>query len=471
MPDSVNHVSMGFMILCCLLGIFLPLPTFRAYYNGGSLNAFSGCNMIAINCLLCLQYIVNAIIWPTQNINNWWNGTGLCDIQAALKYPVTQALAISLWRFMSTLASVVSERQFELSHAEKRRRFLTEALWCWLLPVVQIFLSYLIRKGRYTILPVIGCEDLLDDSWLKFLIITIWCPIAMLLTSYSASQFFHPAGFFQERGKCGDSMKCELTVLFLVCIIVRVLKHRRNISGLIVSGGSGIRDRQFNRMAILSLGILLFYIPVQGMFFINAISSGITRYNLFDNYSKGWTQPNKATLADYGSEKAQYIGYTSAVWNIMFFLFTGFERESRIESRKMAIALGLARFWPSLAQPLPPRCRTAPSERSWLKTNRLTSWLFNPVTLRLDPCGNLFAWLATSPRLDQWTAGKVGTFFRWIEQSMNSISMWFRRYCNLNWYFRHSITQLSSHDSRRRYRAVSLLQPLALSTITNEAPF
>ena len=432
-PDLVNHVNRVWMCIFCVLGIILPLPTFRAYYNRSSPTTFPGCNIIALNGLLCLQYLINANIWPTQEINNWWNGTGLCDIQAPLKYPISLSLALSLWRLMNALATAVRNLpQYELSKAEKRNRLLKEALYCWLVPLLQIPLSYLVRKGRFTVIPVVGCADLLDDSWLKFLIITVWCPLAMLLTSYSAGKFSNPTHFLQECEMCVYYMNCELTVLSQGCIVVRVLKHRRNINGILMSNGSKLRDRMFLRMAIISIVVLLSYIPVQGGFFLNEISTGVTRYSLFDNYSNGWNQPDMVTLADYGGQMSQYIGWTSAAWNLVFFCFSGFERESVIETRKMLAALGFGKFWPSLTQSLQPRCGTASSNRTLLQSNCLTSWMFDPVTLRFDPFGNFLTWLATSPRLDK--------FMQWVEGAMASTSKLFRICLQWNWSSRRSIS-------------------------------
>jgi pheromone a factor receptor len=433
MPDLVNHVNRVLMCIFCFLGIILPLPTFRAYYNRSAPTTFPGCNMIALNCLLCLQYLINANIWPTQNINNWWDGTGLCDIQAPLKYPITLSVALSLWRFMNALATAVNgQLQSELSKAEMRNRLLKEALYCWLVPLLQIPLSYLVRKGRFTVVPVVGCADLLDDSWLKFLIITVWCPLVMLLTSYSAGKFSNPMHFLQEYEMCVYYMNCELTVLSQGCIVVRVLKHRRNINGILMSNGSKLRDRMFLRMAIISIVVLLSYIPVQGGFFLNEISSGVTRYSLFDNYSNGWNRPDMVTLADYGGQMSQYIGWTSVAWNLVFFCFSGFERESVVETRKMLAALGFGKFWPSLTQSLQPRCGTASSNRNLLQSNCLTSWMFDPVTLRFDPFGNFLTWLATSPGLDK--------FMQWVEGAMASTSKWFRRCLQWNWSNRRSIS-------------------------------
>jgi len=235
-------------------------------------------------------------------------------------------------------------------------------------------------------------------------------------------------------------MNCELTVLSQVRVVVRVLKHRRDISGILVSNGSKIRDRMFLRMVTISIVVLLSYIPVQGAFFLNAISSGVTRYSLFDNYSDGWNRPDKVTLADYGGQMSQYIGWTSAAWNLVFFLFFGFQRESVIETRKMLATLGFGKFWPSLTRPLQPRCGTASSNRTLLQSNRLTSWMFDPVALRFDPFGNLLTWLATSPRLDKWAAGTPGKFMQWAEGAMASTSKWFRRCLQWNWSSRRSIS-------------------------------
>ena len=137
---------------------------------------------------------------------------------------------------------------------------------------------------------------------------------------------------------------------------------------------------------------------------------------------------------------SQYIGWTSAAWNLVFFFFFGFQHESVIETRKMLATLGFGKFWPSLTRPLQPRCGTASSNRTLLQSNRLTSWMFDPVTLRFDPFGNLLTWLATSPRLDKWAAGTPGKFIQWAEGAMASTSKWFRRCLQWNWSSRRSIS-------------------------------
>jgi hypothetical protein len=59
--------------------------------------------------------------------------------------------------------------------------------------------------------------------------------------------------------------------------------------------------------------------------------------------------------------------------------------------------------------------------------NRLTSWLFEPETQRIDPCRSLFVfWAEKRRRPEKWVVDKVAKSYKWAEQSVVSISNWFR---------------------------------------------
>lgn len=185
--NASNAIALPFFALVGLLITYLPLRSFWSHRNVPLISIVIG------NGIYNLWSFLNPIIWPNDNQALWWPGYGLCDIQALLSYPVGIALAASLCALSRRLAGALDTENASIhqTKASRRRKTITDVVFCWGIPVLQLALHYVIQSGRYQIYPVYGCADVLDNSWPTIVIIMIWLPFFTFLNMYYAGKFLY----------------------------------------------------------------------------------------------------------------------------------------------------------------------------------------------------------------------------------------------------------------------------------------
>lgn len=181
--DPINAVMLPTFAFLAIVVTYLPLSAFY------SMNVFAPCMIVIVLDLTNFMSFINAIIWPNDNWDSWWAGYGLCDIEGTLRYPVTLAFACALCCFSKSMAEALDIDKASLyqSLAMKRRKLLSDALFCCAAPVLQLALHYVVQSGRYGIVPVFGCADQIDNSWPTIVILVLPAPIFTLLNTYYAS--------------------------------------------------------------------------------------------------------------------------------------------------------------------------------------------------------------------------------------------------------------------------------------------
>lgn len=158
LPNAIAIAAAGFL---SILFAYLPARSFWARRNIPALS------IVVSTTLATLFYTANAVIWHNDDQAIWWTGFGLCDVEAALKYPLTTGFTASLcflsWRLASCLDT--SKGFIRTTKAQERRKILIDLGLCWTVPVLQLGLQYVVQNGRYSISPVFGCAFDLDQSW------------------------------------------------------------------------------------------------------------------------------------------------------------------------------------------------------------------------------------------------------------------------------------------------------------------
>ncbi|KAI4241281.1 MAG: hypothetical protein LQ352_007479 [Teloschistes flavicans] len=101
-----------------LITLFLDLPPLVWHIKNRNLAA---CNLIAWTILFNLGSLVNALIWPTDDIQNWFHGLVLCDIEVKLQLAATFGISGSLACIMRSLARVLDTERTVLAMTEKQR--------------------------------------------------------------------------------------------------------------------------------------------------------------------------------------------------------------------------------------------------------------------------------------------------------------------------------------------------------------
>ncbi|KAK4069941.1 uncharacterized protein Triagg1_6736 [Trichoderma aggressivum f. europaeum] len=113
-----------------------------------------------------LRNIVNALIWRNDDVESWWPGYGLCDVDAFLHNFCISIFATCLLAIMRNLAiQVGSLRANPPSRREKRRRNIIQALIIFPLPLMQVAWTYPLAQQRYYVGTLVGCYWPNASAW------------------------------------------------------------------------------------------------------------------------------------------------------------------------------------------------------------------------------------------------------------------------------------------------------------------
>ena len=88
---KANEANRIAMIIALIISVFLTYLPLRSFWRVKNIAAINICIILLI---LEVWQIINAFIWPNDDVSTWWNGVGICDIQGPLRYPITLALSL-----------------------------------------------------------------------------------------------------------------------------------------------------------------------------------------------------------------------------------------------------------------------------------------------------------------------------------------------------------------------------------------
>ncbi|PVH82248.1 fungal pheromone STE3G-protein-coupled receptor, partial [Cadophora sp. DSE1049] len=318
MPDEVanpgNAIALPLFAALALLITYLPLRSFYRVKN------IAACSMMAVIIIINLMALINGILWPSDDWTKWWMGYGLCDIEVILRFPITMALATSLCCLTKGLADALDTEHavFNPSKAQRRRKVIGDVMFCWFVPVMMMALHYIVQAGRYMIIPVWGCADQLDNSWPMLVIIIMWCPMFTLLNVYYGALMFF-----------------------------RLYRHRKTISAALTSTGSGLAPRKFIKLVLISVLLIVIYLPIQTLFVFYAIPSKFVPYS-WSRVHNPATWPLILFLHTGMQPSLQWAGWAGVASSAFMFAFFGFNDDAVDTYRAALVKCGAGKIWPSL---------------------------------------------------------------------------------------------------------------------------
>jgi pheromone a factor receptor len=126
--------------------------------------------------------ILNALIWPTDNIDSWWNGYGYCDLQAKLSIATQVGMPGALLCIFRSLAMVMDVDNAALvpSRAQRLRNKAIDVFFCIGLPVLAMVAHVFVQGSRYYIFAISGCNASFDGSWPDIALSFAWAPVICL---------------------------------------------------------------------------------------------------------------------------------------------------------------------------------------------------------------------------------------------------------------------------------------------------
>jgi pheromone a factor receptor len=271
--------------------------------------------------LVNLFNFINPLIWPLDDLENRWDGAGLCDIQVKLNLASSTAIPGALICIFRQLAIILDTDQATLapSRGQRRRRLVFEIFFCIVCPLYMIVAHLVVQPYRYYIFAISGCVASFDNSWPG--IILIFVP-PLLLCVVAA-------------GYCG-------------LVVVRLMRYRRQFSDILASSQSKLNKSRFLRLFILSTTLIVIFLPIAVYVF--------TRNLAYPRHPFSWSAvhgPEWSTLVvkiptqgvvNFDRWLSVGIGYA-------VFLFFGFGKDATMIYRSWLLSVGLGHCFPKLNHP------------------------------------------------------------------------------------------------------------------------
>ncbi|KAI1317170.1 GPCR fungal pheromone mating factor [Xylariaceae sp. FL0255] len=245
-------------VLLAFVGTVLCwVPLVLLWRNG----EFAAAVLIVDVMVMNVFTIINSVIWNSDDVSNWFDGTGLCDIQVYLQGPLRTIYSAAIFTVMYHLSTQVKvSRATRLGQREKTIRNRLQAAIIFPLAIFQLAFTWFDIAQRYIIGTLVGCTAVYDNSWPKTLI-------------YDAP----PAVF------------AVLTVPYAILLWKRFHTITKRTQGMVKSGSmasiSAVRTRR--RLYKMSLAILVVYLPLMIFYLVVDIKS-IPSYKPYDYYRIHW---------------------------------------------------------------------------------------------------------------------------------------------------------------------------------------
>ena len=136
--------------------------------------------------LLNIFNIINALIWPTDDIDSWWDGKGLCDIEVKVMIASYVAIPGTLVCIFRTLAQVLDTSRANLVPTQSQRWWNHAVVlsFCAIAPVIAMLTHYVYQSNRYILYAIAGCLNNYDRSWVTLVLAWIWPLVICLIAGY-----------------------------------------------------------------------------------------------------------------------------------------------------------------------------------------------------------------------------------------------------------------------------------------------
>lgn len=157
-PAGVALATLSFVVIILLIG---PLVW---HCKSRNVPAASLISWILISNLV---NFLNVLIWPNDDFEGRWDGSGLCDIEVKLAVGRSTALPGATLCILKGLADVMDCNKVNLapSRAQRVRKRVIELAWCIGVPILSMLLHLVVQPNRYIIYGVTGCAPSYDQSW------------------------------------------------------------------------------------------------------------------------------------------------------------------------------------------------------------------------------------------------------------------------------------------------------------------
>ncbi|KAJ5926896.1 hypothetical protein N7516_008669 [Penicillium verrucosum] len=283
---------------------------------------FPATSLIFWSILLNLFNIINSLIWPTDDVTTWWDGSGLCDIEVKFMAASYVGIPGSLACIFRSLAIVLDTDRATLvpSKGQRWRNQFMEIMFCIAVPFIAMITHIVWQKSRYLLFAISGCVNSFDESWVSLVFAWIWPPIICLIAAY-----------------------------YCCLVIIRVHKYRSDFANILRASSSNLSKSRFLRLFFLALSMLVCILPLQGYVVYNDIVLSLPWHNYsWSRIHNGkWNTINMIPI----DGTVFFDRWIPVVSGFMIFIFFGFGRDATRIYRTVFWYLGLSYCFPSIQPP------------------------------------------------------------------------------------------------------------------------
>jgi pheromone a factor receptor len=315
---EIASLQVYFLEILTAFAIILVVPAFFWHIRNRNLPA--SC-LVFWTLWLNLMNLVNALIWPTDNLTTWFWGQGLCDIMIKMDIGSSLGIIGAVVCILRSLAGALNTERIRLvpRRAEAIRQRIIESLFCIGLPILAALLHVFVQSRRYYIYAISGCMYTVGETWLDVLFLWMWPPFLAFVAAYYAG-----------------------------LVLVRVIKYRREFSSVLSASSSGMNKSRFTRLFTISLVLLFVYLPVEIYVFVwNITLTPLGPYSWADIHSAS-TWDYILFFPAYGQVFFDRWIYASLGYALFFTL--GLGADATQFWRSLLLGLGFGGIFPSLTK-------------------------------------------------------------------------------------------------------------------------
>ncbi|KAF3064768.1 pheromone receptor [Daldinia childiae] len=179
-PNISIQVNLVLRVLFAIIGTGLCWPPLRALWRYGDL---PGATLIIVVGMMNTFTVFNAMIWSNDNWDDWWDGVGYCDLQVYLSTPMKTIYAATIFVTVYELSKKFDvTRAIILNSRQDRKREWKQALIIFLVPLIQLVMTYFTISQRYKVGTLIGCIAEYDNNWPRTIVFDVPIPIFVVLS-------------------------------------------------------------------------------------------------------------------------------------------------------------------------------------------------------------------------------------------------------------------------------------------------
>ncbi|KAI7700463.1 hypothetical protein KC353_g15866, partial [Hortaea werneckii] len=154
-PEELVYTSAIVLAFFSLLVIFLIIPPLVQHWRNRNIGA-TLCVFYAM--IMNLMAFINAVLWPNDDFEHWYNGKGLCDVEVKLQIAWSVAAPATLVCVLRALANAMDTDRLRLSKtkAQRWRGYAIDLTLCVGIPLLSMIFHFIVQSNRYFLYGISG---------------------------------------------------------------------------------------------------------------------------------------------------------------------------------------------------------------------------------------------------------------------------------------------------------------------------